>query len=122
MKSYRDLDVFKISFELAMKIHEISLRLPKFEQYEEASQIRRSSKSVTSNIVEGYGRRKYVNDFVKFLIYAQASCLETSVHLEFIYKSGYIDESHYRSLADECEVLGKKLSAFIRYVRNEWKT
>jgi four helix bundle protein len=69
-KSYRDLEVYKLAYELAMKIHHMSLKLPKYEFYEEGSQIRRSSKGVASCIVEGYGRRKYKNDFVRFLVYA----------------------------------------------------
>ena len=59
--------------------------LPKFEMYEIGSQIRRSSKSVKSTIVEGYGRREYKQDFIKFLIYAQASNDETIDHLETLY-------------------------------------
>ena len=72
MASYRDLDIYKLSYELAIKIHKMSLKLPKYEMYEEGSQIRRSSKGITSCIVEGYGRKKYKAEFVKFLIYAQA--------------------------------------------------
>ena len=64
MKSYRDLEVYKISQEMAVKIHAMSLTLPAFELYEEGSQIRRSSKAVTSAIVEGYGRRNYKKDLV----------------------------------------------------------
>ncbi len=83
MKSYRDLDVFQISYELAIAVHRVSLKLPKYEMYEEGSQVRRSSKSITANIVEGYGRRRYKLDFIKFLVYAHASCDETIVHLNF---------------------------------------
>ena len=59
MKSYRDLEIYKESKRLAIEIHKISLLLPKFELFEEGGQIRRSSKSITSMIVEGYGRRRY---------------------------------------------------------------
>ena len=65
MKSYRDLEVYKESKHLAIEVHKLSLTLPKFELYEEGSQIRRSSKSVTSMIVEGYGRRRYKARFYK---------------------------------------------------------
>jgi len=76
-KNYKDLDIYKKAHKLAIEIHEMSLDLPKFEMYEEASQIRRSSKSIKSNIVEGFGRRRYKQEFIKFLIYALASCDET---------------------------------------------
>ena len=69
-KSYRDLEIYQLSYELAMKIHRMALKLPKYELYEEGSQIRRSSKGVSSTIVEGCGRRKYKKDFVRFLVYA----------------------------------------------------
>lgn len=62
----------------------MSLKRPKYELYEEGSQIRRSSKSITSCIVEGYGRKKYKAEFIKFLIYAHASCDETILHLNYL--------------------------------------
>ena len=74
MKSYRDLEVYKESRRLALEVHKLSLTLPKFELYEEGNQIRRSSKAVTIAIVEGYGRRRYKADFIKFLIYSQSEC------------------------------------------------
>lgn len=68
MKSFRDLNVYKESKRLAVEIHGVSLLLPKHELYEEGSQIRRSSKAVTSAIVEGYGRRRYKAEFIRFLL------------------------------------------------------
>ncbi len=120
-KSYRDLEIYQLSYELAMKIHRISLKLPKYELYEEGSQIRRSSKGIASTIVEGYGRRKYKNDFVRFLVYAQASCDETQVHLEFIHDSGYITDDIYMELKEENDKLGRKINKFIQYVETKWK-
>ncbi len=121
VKSYRDLEIYQLSYELAMKIHRMSLNLPKYELYEEGGQIRRSSKGVPCTIVEGYGRRKYKNDFIKFLIYAQASCDETEVHLEFIHDSGYITDDIYIELKEENDKLGRKINKFIQYVETNWK-
>ncbi|QHI35233.1 hypothetical protein IMCC3317_05790 [Kordia antarctica] len=84
MKSYKDLDVYNTAFNLAIKVHKMSLELPKYELYEQGSQIRRSSKSIKDNIVEGYGRRKYKADFIKFLVYAHASLLECLSQLQMI--------------------------------------
>ena len=84
MTSYKDLEIYQLSYELAVKVHKFSLKLPNYEQYEEGRQVRKSSKGITSCIVEGYGRRKYKADFIKFLIYSHASCDETIVHLKFI--------------------------------------
>ncbi len=120
-KSYRDLEIYRLSYELAMKIHHMSLKLPKYELYEEGSQIRKSSKGVASCIAEGYGRRKYKNDFVRFLIYAQASCDETETHLDFIHDSGYIPNELNSHLKEENDKLGRKINKFIQYVEAEWK-
>ena len=120
-KSYRDLEIYQLSFGHAMKIHKISLRLPQYELYEEGSQVRKSSKGVTSCIVEGYGRRKYKNDFIRFLTYAQASCDETEVHLDFIHASGHITDEIYQEIKKENDVLGKKINKFIQYVEKYWK-
>ncbi len=87
--SYKKLDVWQQSRELVIDIHKMTLHeLPKFEMYETGSQIRRSMKSVKSNIVEGYGRRYYKNEFIRFLIYALASNDETTDHLETLYETG----------------------------------
>ncbi len=59
MKSYRDLEIYIASKRLAVEVHRLTLCLPKFELYEEGSQIRRSTKSVTSMIVEGYSQKRY---------------------------------------------------------------
>jgi four helix bundle protein len=84
MKSYKDLEIYKTAFELGKKVHIASLKLPTFELYEQGSQIRRSSKSVKEQIAEGYGRRRYKAEFIKFLIYSQSSCDETSSQLEML--------------------------------------
>ncbi len=86
MKSYKDLDVYKISLDLFYVVHPSSLKLPKYELYELGSQIRRSSDSIVTNIVEGYGRRRYKADFIKFLVYSHSSCLDTINHIEKISK------------------------------------
>lgn len=53
--SYKKLKIWQLAKELSIEIHEMTMQLPKFELYETGSQIRRSSKSIRSNIVEGYG-------------------------------------------------------------------
>jgi len=59
MSSYKDLDIYKISLSLFYEVHTMSLKLPKHELYELGSQLRRSSNSIVTNIVEGYGRSAY---------------------------------------------------------------
>jgi len=69
MSSYRNLDIYQNTFALAKRVHKASFKLPPFELYEQGSQIRRSSKSIRDQIAEGYGRRRYKAEFIKFLIY-----------------------------------------------------
>jgi four helix bundle protein len=59
MKGYKDLEIYNLSLSLFYKTHAVSLKLPKYELYELRSQIRRSSDSVVTNIIEGYGRKRY---------------------------------------------------------------
>ncbi len=122
MKSHEDLDIYKISLSLFYEIHKASLQLPKYELYELGSQIRRSADSVNSNIVEGYGRKRYKSDFIKFLVYSHSSCLETKGHLIKI-KHVYTDllPDIDRFLVDY-DGLGTKIHAFIHYVESNWKT
>jgi four helix bundle protein len=75
MKSYKDLEIYRLSRKVAVKLRMESAKLPSIDRFEVGSQIRRSSQSIKDNIVEGYGRRKYKADFIKHLNYAQASLL-----------------------------------------------
>ncbi len=112
-QSYRDLSIYTLGKELAVKVHKMTLdKLPKFEMYEEGSQIRRSSKSIVSNIVEGFGRRRYKNEFVLYLTYAIASCDETKVHLEMLYETGSIEKNLFEELLHGYEELFAKLFNF----------
>jgi four helix bundle protein len=121
VKSYKDLDIYKLSHDLAIKIHKLSLRPPKYEMFEEGGQARRSSKAVTSCIVEGYGRKRYKSDFIKFLVYAHASCDETILHLNFIRDIHNLDEKELLFFLDEYDKLGGKINKFIQYVEREWQ-
>lgn len=118
MKSYRDLEIYQLARELSIEIHRMTCHsLPKFEQYEEAPQIRRSSKSIRSNLVEGYGRRRYKADFIKFLVYAHSSCDETLDHLECLWQTESLtDEPLYLQLHELTKKLGAKLNRFIESV------
>ena len=66
-RSYRDLEVYQLAHAAGVRIHEFSLKLPKYELYETGSQLRRAAKSVSANIVEGYGRRRHKAEFIRFL-------------------------------------------------------
>jgi four helix bundle protein len=122
--SYKNLEIWKLAREIAVEIHELTIsQLPKFEMYEAGSQIRRSSKSVTANIVEGYGRRYYKQEFIHFLINALASNDETIEHLETLFETKSLrNELIYNDLHSKIETLGKKLNSFIQSVKEEHKS
>jgi four helix bundle protein len=116
--SYRNLEVWQLAKRLTLEIHGMTLRmLPKFEMYEEGGQIRRSMKSVRSNLVEGYGRRRYRLDFIRFLTYAQASCDETMDHLHILHETGSLDD--FETINEDLDELGRKLNKFIRSVERD---
>ena len=116
-QSYRDLEIYRLSHKLAIETHDVSLNLPKFETYEEASLLRRAAKSIPSNIVEGFGRRRYKNEFLKFLVYALASCDETREHLEILYETGSLGgRDTFEYFLDKYDELGRKLNNFIKAV------
>lgn len=115
MSGYKSLRIYQRSYDLAIKIHHASLTLPKFELYEQGSQIRRSSKSIKDNVAEGYGRRRYKADYIKFLIYAQSSCDECLGQTEMI-TDLYPDLVEFKGLNVELDELGKMINSFIRSV------
>ena len=119
--SYKKLEIWNLAREVVILIHEMTLkRLPKFEMHETGSQIRRSSKSVRSNIVEGYGRRYYKQEFIHHLIIAIASNDETMDHLETLYETKSLnDEILYEEIHLKLDLLGKKINSFIQAVKDE---
>ena len=118
--NYRNLEVWRLARELVVAIHEMTLtKLPKFEMFEDGSQIRRAIKSVKSNIVEGYGRRRYKQEFIRFLDYALGSCDETTDHLDtLVVTKSLRDKEVIDELARKLEELGRKLNLFLQSVES----
>jgi len=116
VQSYRDLEVYQLAFSGAVKVHEMTMRLPKHEMYEVGSQIRRSAKGIPANIAEGFGRRRYKNEYLHFLTIALASCDETQVHLEMLHATEGLDDSTHESLVGLYSTLGRKLNRLIQVV------
>ena len=119
--SYKNLEIWQEARKLVLDIHKMTLeKLPKFELYEEGGQIRRSSKSVKSTIVEGYGRRRYKQEYIRFLTFAIASNDETLDHLENLYETGSLqDKELFENLHDRIEILGKKINNFIKSIEKD---
>ena len=117
--NYEDLEIWKIANELVLQIQELTINdLPKFEMFESGGQIRRSIKSVKANIVEGYGRREYKQEFIRFLVVALASNDETIDHLKTLYLTkSFTDKEKYEKNLKRLEELGRKLNRFITSVK-----
>ena len=122
--SYKKLEIWQLANELVIEIHKMTLHeLPNYEMFEEGSQIRRSSKSVKSLIVEGYGRRAYKQDFIRFLVISMASNDETIDHLEnLFYTESLRDNELYTDLHEKLEILGRKINNFISSVQKQHNT
>ena len=116
--NYRNLEVWQLARELVIAIHGMTLtKLPKFEMFEEGSQIRRSIKSVKSNIVEGYGRRRYKQEFIRYIDYALASCDETADHLDtLVATKSLTDRVTIEELTPKLDELGRKLNLFLQSI------
>ena len=115
---YKKLRIWQSDRELVVQIHKMTLKeLPKFEMFEEGSQIRRSMKSVKSNIVEGYGRRRHKSEYVRFLDFAYASNLETIDHLESLFETESLrNKETFENLHQSLSLLSKSIYQFTRSV------
>lgn len=112
--SFRDLTVYKKSFELAMEIFEISKKFPKEETYSLTDQIRHSSRSVCSSAAEAYRKRKYEAYFISKVSEADMENSETQVWLDFALKCEYIDKTTFKELLSKSEEIGKLLNHMIK--------
>jgi four helix bundle protein len=116
-QSYEDLEIYKLARKLAVEIHKMTLdELPKFEMYEEGSQIRRSSKSIGSNIVEGFGRKIYKGEFTQFLTYSLSSCDETKYHLHVLSETHSLKQERGEYFIMQYRELGRKIYNFRKAV------
>lgn len=101
--SVRDLDVYKLAFQAAMEIFEISKKFPKEEQYSLTDQIRRSSRSICANLAEGWRKRRYKAVFINKLSDSAQEAAETQTWLEFALNCNYIDKNIFEKLDDKYE-------------------
>ena len=122
-QGHKKLKIYRLAHDLAVRVHKISLKLPQFEMFEEGSQIRRSSKSVSSNIVEGYALRRYKPEYIHYLMRALGSSLETVEHLDFLVETESLkDRDLYKQLFDEYRELNAMLYRFIKSVESQHDT
>lgn len=106
LRGHRDLKVYELAYRLAMEIYKESKA---FERYSLTDQIRRSSRSVVTNLAEAFRKRRYPNMFVNKLTDSDAEATETQVWLDFARDCGYLSEERYNHLRAGYEEVGKML-------------
>lgn len=114
-----DLEIYKSSYTLMLEIHNLTLSYPKIEQFSGiASQLRRSSKSIVANLVEGYAKQRFYKDeFKKMLVYSIGSTDETILWIRVSKDLGYIDELTSNRLIKEYKILVRRLSVFTSNIK-----
>ncbi len=121
IRTHKDLDVYKLSFESAIEIFKTTKSFPKEEIYSLTDQIRRSSRSVSANMAESFRKRRYSKHFVSKLSDCEAEAAETQVWLDFALACNYITEDVHKELYKKYDwVLGK----IVNMINNpeKWKT
>lgn len=113
--SHNELEVFQLAFEAAMEIFELTKSFPKEEKYSLVDQMRRSSRSVASNIAEAFSKRRYEKAFVAKLSDSEGEAAETQVWLNFSYKCNYIDNVRKDKLEQKYDHIIGKLVNMIKY-------
>ena len=101
IKTHKELNVFKISFEVGMEVFNLTKSFPKEEIYSLTDQIRRSSRSVSGNIAEAFRKRRYPKHFVSKLSDSEGEAAETQVWLDYALACEYIDKASYNTLTDK---------------------
>lgn len=113
VKSFRDLEVYRLSRQLSKDIFEVSKKFPKEEMYSLTDQIRRSSRSIGAQIAEAWGKRKYEKHFVSKLTDADGEQLETQHWIETTLDCTYISKELADHLLQQCTSLGRMLNSMI---------
>jgi four helix bundle protein len=114
-RGFKDLKVFQLAYQLAMRIFSESKRFPPEERFSLTDQMRRASRSVTSNIAEAYRKRQYPNAFVSKLADADGECAETQVWIDYSRDCGYWSSDLGAQLTAGYEEVGRMLGGMIAH-------
>lgn len=111
--SFKDLEVYKFSRELAREIFFITKQLPREEKFSLSDQIRRSSRSIGAQIAESWGKRRYINHFILKLTDADSEQYETQHWLDIAFENEYIEKVEKDKLIQKCQSIGKMLNSMM---------
>ena len=121
IRSHRELDVYKMAFEAAMKIFQLSKKFLKEETFSLTDQIRRSSRSVCSNLAEAFRKRKYPKSFIAKLSDSESEAAETQTWLDFALSCSYISESEHNDLDSTYDkIIGKLVNMSLHPENWSW--
>lgn len=115
LRGHKDLKVYQLAYSLAMEIFRESRTFPKDEKFSLTDQIRRSSRSVATNIAEAYRKRQYPNMFVNKLSDGDMELAETQTWLDFSRDCEYLPQERYNHLIAKYEEVGRMLGAMIEH-------
>lgn len=110
---FKELLAFQKSFQLAIDVFQVSKSFPNEEKFSLTDQIRRSSRSVSTNIAEAYRKRRYPNHFISKLTDSDAENSETNVWLEFSLKCEHINIETYNNLNNKTVEIGRLINYMI---------
>jgi four helix bundle protein len=114
IKSFRDLDVYKLVREQAQRIFVLSKTFPPEERFSLTDQIRRSSRAVNAMIAEAWARRRYPAAFINKIDESLGEAMETQAWLDHAIDCAYLDRGQYRSLDDSWQKIGAMLNRMIQ--------
>ena len=121
IRSHRELEVYILSFQTAMKIFELTKKFPKEETYSLTDQISRSSRSVCANLAEAFRKRRYPKSFVSKLSDSESEAAETQTWLDFSLSCEYITETEYYALNETYDkILGKLVNMSLHPENWSW--
>ena len=116
MNSYKDLKVYRLSYELAKEMYCETNGFPKDEMFGIISQIKRAATSIPLNIAEGYGKGSGGKELLRFLAMARGSCAEMEVLIDFCKDFGYLSEEAHRRYSQGYAEVGKMLTGLMRTI------
>ena len=114
VRSYRELEVYKLARHLSKGIFEVTKKFPKEEMYSLTDQIRRSSRSIGAQVAEACGKRRYEKHFISKLTDADGEQLETQHWLETALDCSYLSKEKIIELLSMCESIGKMIFSMIK--------
>jgi four helix bundle protein len=121
IRTHKDLEVYQLAFKAAMKIFEITKRFPKEETYSLTDQIRRSSRSVCSNLAEAFRKRRYPKSFVSKLSDSESEAAESQTWLDFSLNCKYITGVEHHELNNTYEnIIGKLVNMSLHPENWSW--